>query len=324
MNNHQTAELPMNHVANKTEDTKTRDEFQIHGLVKRSKRFDRFFRRFFPSTATLSRNWLFKGVGYVNDFLMRRLFSEFRALPPNHLRVRVGVGNRIFNNHVLCLLSGTNFWIQLFANGLCKLNSNIVEIGCGYGRKGVHLAKFQIQGERFTGTYLGIDIDPELLAFAKKSLPAPQFRVQQTAHISKTYMSKNELTEKGAGGETHIDCPNDSQDLVFSTSLYTHLLEKEVDNYTRESYRVLKPGGVMQMNIFCLDYFKDAGLLGSRWNFQYQIGPAYVESKEYPEAAVAYTADYLKELCKSIGFSRTEIVCDPTGKAAQSYLRCWK
>ena len=307
-----------------TKSSNATDAIQVHSLLQRSRRFDRFFRRWFPSTATLSRNWLFKAAGYINDFFMRLLFTEFRALPPNHLRVRVGVGNRLFNNHVLCLLSGTNFWTNLFAHGLCRLNANIVEIGCGYGRKGVHLARYAMQGEKFTGTYLGIDIDPELLAYAAKTLPEPQFRFQQTAHVSKTYQSKRELAEAGAGGETRIACEDNTQDLVFSTSLYTHLLEKEVHNYTAESYRVLKPDGVMQMNVFCYDYFKDQGLLGSRWNFLHRIGPAYVESLESPEAAVAYTAADLQEICRKIGFRRTEIICDPTGKTSQSFLRCWK
>lgn len=316
--------MPMQQSAGTTMSSKSQDPIQVHSQLRRSRRFDRFFRKWVPSTATLSRNWLFQLAGYGNDFLMRLLFSEFQGLPPNHLRVRVGVGNRLFNNHVLCLLSGTNFWMNAFAHGLCNLNSSIVEIGCGYGRKGVHLARYSMQGEKFTGTYLGIDIDPELLSYAAKTLPAPQFQFQQTRHVSKTYQSKREYAEAGTSQATRLECEDNSQDFVFSTSLYTHLLENEIDNYTAESFRILKPDGVMQMNIFCYDYFRDHGLLGSRWSFSHRIGPALVESLESPEAAVAYTREDLEKLCKRIGFRRTEIISDPAGKMSQSFLRCWK
>jgi len=104
-------------------------------MIKRNKLIDGLLRRIVPSTATLSYNPIFKFAGSINDFLVRRLFSEVRRLPPNHLRVRVGVGNAIFNNHIFCLLSGRNYWLNAFSDGLCNLESNIVELGCGYGRK---------------------------------------------------------------------------------------------------------------------------------------------------------------------------------------------
>ena len=117
-------------------------------MVKRSLRWDGMIRKFFPSTAILSHNPLFKMAGRINDFVWSRIFTEFRTLPPNHLRVRVGVGNQIFNNQILCLESGKDFWLNAFAHQICGLNSAIVEIGCGYGRKPMHLLNYHIQGDR--------------------------------------------------------------------------------------------------------------------------------------------------------------------------------
>ena len=253
---------------------------------------------------------------------MRRLFSEFKTLPPNHLRVRVGVGNRIFNNQVHCLTSGYNFWLQLFAHQLCKLDSNIVEIGCGYGRKATHLAKYFIQGERYTGQYLGVDIDAELIKYARKTFPSPQFAFQLTPHKSRTYAPG---MNNGASSEMcRLECDSGTQDLVVSTSLFTHLLEPELSITSKSRCAMLKPGGTMQMNIFSYDFLKRHGHLGTRWTFLHRLGEAYVESEMYPEAAVAYTDDYYKQLCAKCGFSQTEIICDPEGKMVQSYLRCRK
>lgn len=290
-------------------------------MVKRSRRWDGLFRKFFPSTATLSRNPLFKIAGAVNDRVWRLFFSDFRQLPPNHLRVRVGVGNQLFNNQLLCLKSGTNYWFNAFAHGLCKFDSNIVEIGCGYGRKPMHLKNYEMQGEKYTGQYLGVDIDPELLNYARSIFPSPQFTFQLTPHQSKTYMPNGKSTESTP---CRIERDDNSQDFVFSTSLFTHLLEQELVNYVEESYRVLRSGGVMQMNFFWYDYLQNAGVLGSRWTFAHAMGLARVESPEYPEAAVAYLGSDMTDLCKRIGFQRVELLSDPSGKMAQSFVRAWK
>ena len=260
-------------------------------------------------------------AGYVSDFVASRLFREFRQLPPNHLRVRVGVRNRVFLNQVHCLNSGVNFWLHAFSAGMCSLNSDIVEIACGYGRKPMHLKKFEMQGERFTGTYVGIDIDEELIKFARVHFPAPQFQFFLTTHKSDTYGNRGSSTGKE---RYRFEMDDNSRDFVFSTSLFTHLLEPEMRNYIEESQRVLRPGGTMQMNFFCHDYLERTGALGDRWSFPYRIGNTYVESEKYPEAACAYTEEFMKAECERAGFQKIEIICDPTGKMKQSFFRCKK
>src|SRR5262245_12395014 len=43
---------------------------------------------------------------------------------------------------------------------------------------------------------------------------------------------------------------SNSFDLVFSTSLFTHLLEAELENYLRKSYRLWRAGGAMMHSHF--------------------------------------------------------------------------
>ncbi|OED43998.1 hypothetical protein AB833_02625 [Chromatiales bacterium (ex Bugula neritina AB1)] len=256
---------------------------------------------------------------------MKLLVPEFRSLPPNHLRVRVGVGNKLFNNHAHCLLSGFNFWIDLFSNGRCALDSSIVELGCGYGRKAAHLKNYSIQGDEFTGSYLGIDVDDELLEYAKNAFTdGSKFTFQKSPHSSRTYGSRD-MADLVEGVTCRIECHDDSQDLVYSTSLFTHLLEEELKNYVEESYRVLKPGAVMQMNVFVYEFLHRSGNLGSRFKFKHRKGNAYIESLDFPEAAVAYSSIFLESLCAEIGFSDVELrVDDVYGEALQSFLICTK
>jgi SAM-dependent methyltransferase len=267
---------------------------------------EKLIRTLIPSTVVLSHNPAFRLIGNPLSQIPALLYPEFRDLPPNHLRVRVGVGNRLLFNQTQHLQIGKDFWPQWLAAGYVSDTSEIVEIGCGCGRVAHHL-----RNEWFKGTYVGIDIDEELLAWDSSNFPKEKFTFLRSSHASVTY------TSKGNDGSTpHTFPANWQKDFIYSTSLYTHLLEEELLNYTRESYRVLRPNKVMYMTFFCMDSVE----IGKRWTFQHKMGQAHVENIKYPEAAVAYTRAYMEELCSSVGFREVSIIESPW----QSALVCRK
>jgi hypothetical protein len=59
---------------------------------------DRIIRKFVPSVAKASYNPFVKLAGNAIAGVLSRPFPELRELPPNYLRIRIGTGNRIFNN----------------------------------------------------------------------------------------------------------------------------------------------------------------------------------------------------------------------------------
>ena len=97
-------------------------------------KFDRIIRQFVPSISKLTYNPLFEFLVDVADCPLSMAFSETRNLPPNHTRLRVGVGNRILNNQIFYLRSTTNFWIDAALNRYITANSTILDIGVGCGR----------------------------------------------------------------------------------------------------------------------------------------------------------------------------------------------
>jgi SAM-dependent methyltransferase len=267
---------------------------------------DRLIRAFIPSSAKLSYNPAFRVLGDAISGIPSILYPEFRGLPPNHLRVRVGVGNNLLFNQAYHLQTGAGFWLSWLSARYVGANSDILEIGCGCGRIAHHL-----RGDWFVGSYVGIDIDPEALQWCTSHFPSPKFTFLPSPHVSATYTSQS--VDKGAP----IAFPEDwEKDFIYSTSLYTHLLEDELANYTRESFRVLRKDGTMYMTFFCLDSVE----LGKRWTFNHKIGDAFVENIRYPEAAVAYTRDYMEKLCYSVGFKHLSIIED----RGQSSLICRK
>jgi SAM-dependent methyltransferase len=267
---------------------------------------NRLARKLVPSTAYLSYNPIFRLIGDNISRISDLFFPELKNLPPNHLRVRIGVGSRLFFNQFFFLEMGTHFWLKWLSSGYVKANSEVVEIGCGCGR-----IAHPLREDWFKGTYVGIDIDTELLDWCSSHFPSDKFSFMSSPHTSATY-SGHAVSEN-----TSFAFPNSwRKDFVYSTSLYTHLLEPELINYTRESYKILRDGGTMCMSLFCLDSVEKGG----RWTFQHKIGEAYVENLKYPEAAVAYTKQYITNLCHSVGF-RDVVIYETSG---QSLLVCQK
>ena len=95
---------------------------------------DRALRKLFPSTSRLTFNPLFRAAVNATDVIPRMVFPEFRTLPPNHLRIRVGIGNRILNNQTHFLVHARDFWMFVFCEGIADMQSDILDIGVGAGR----------------------------------------------------------------------------------------------------------------------------------------------------------------------------------------------
>jgi SAM-dependent methyltransferase len=291
--------------------------FAKHGTDAKGSALDRAIRRLFPSTSLLTFNPLFRTIINAFDIVPRLIYSEFRDLPPNHLRVRIGVGNRILNNQVHFLVHARDFWMFVFMEGLANAQSNILDIGSGCGRWAHWLRDYNFRGRRFTGTYVGIDIDAEAIAWCEQHYDAERFRFHHSTHSSVSY---HQHGEKAA--QYRVPEPDGTFDLVFSNSLLTHVLESELENYIRESYRLLKPGGAIMHSHFNLDY--PPATYGTRHTFQHGIGNARVESMEQPEAAVAYRTDYLFNVARAAGFRDCKIVHMPGGAQHQPILLCKK
>jgi SAM-dependent methyltransferase len=269
--------------------------------VRRMK-IEKAIRRVLPATARLTYNPIFKMLVDSLDVIPKRMYQELAKIPPNHMRIRIGVGNRILANHVIFVTGSKDFWMHAFHAGLCRLDSTIIDIGSGCGRYAHPLRDYHFKSERFSGRYIGIDIDEEMLEWCRRNFDAERFTFHQSIHASKAYR-----VNANSNGHTYYELPVEdaSADFVFSTSLFTHLLEQELINYCQESYRVLKPGGHMSMFCFSMDH--PPPTFGDRHTFRHRMGNAYVESLQSPEAAVAYHESFLFEVARQVGFRSAEI-----------------
>lgn len=267
--------------------------------------FHKILRRFLPSGALLTFNPAFKLALNTADLWPKFVVSGFRALPPAHLRMRVGVGDQILSNHLQFYYS-SHFWMLAMAEGWVKLDSNIVDIGSGCGRYAHHMRDINSIGQKFTGTYTGVDIDEEALKWCAKNFDE-RFKWHNSSDKSHTYGKAPGAEEQATPYLLPIE--DGTQDFIFSTSLFTHLLEPEAINYLNESGRILRKGGIISHSVFCTDY--PPSTFGTRHTFSHQMGRARVESLKSPEAAVAFSEADLFEMAEAAGFKNCRIMTGP-------------
>jgi SAM-dependent methyltransferase len=271
---------------------------------------DRTLRRLLPSTALLTQS---RVTALSLDALGTALalpFPEFRELPPNRLRVRVGVSNRVLANHSQFVAYGAQSCIHIFARGYARHDSHILDLGCGCGRVALCLK----WSGTFDGLYTGTDVDREMIDWCDTHLADKHFRFVHADVYSGIY------NPTGDRAPYTLPVGDGSQDLVMSESLFTHLLDTDVVRYVKESFRVLRPGGRMLMTVFCLEDIASRQELGGRWTFRSRRGNAYVENETYPEAAVAYERNFLVRTASEAGFSEASV----TPGEGQSAFLCSK
>lgn len=106
----------------------------------------------------------------------------------------------------------------LFLQQGLKKTDIIVDVGCGSGRTAYRLKDY------LTGKYIGLDVVPELIDYARKICERPDWKFYS------------------APGLTILE-PDECADFVSFFSVFTHLLHDESYRYLQEAKRVLKPGG---------------------------------------------------------------------------------
>ncbi len=99
-----------------------------------------------------------------------------------------------------------------------RADSRLIDVGCGAGR-----LAWALRDELTGGSYLGTDVSPELLAYARARCPE-RFVFQQVERLE-------------------IPAADASADVVSFFSVFTHILHEESYCYLREAVRALAPEG---------------------------------------------------------------------------------
>jgi ubiquinone/menaquinone biosynthesis C-methylase UbiE len=167
--------------------------------------------------------------------------SPGAVLPPKSLRRFVGGKNGVYAE------VGYEFRRHLVE--LCGLQPDeaVLDVGCGAGRVAVPLTGYL----NAAGRYAGFDISTKAIAWCKENIsrsnPNFDFAVADIHNPLYNPRGKYQSTDFA------FPYPDASFDLVFLTSVFTHLVPAEVKHYLDEISRVLKPGGRCFSTYFLLN-----------------------------------------------------------------------
>lgn len=187
--------------------------------------------------------------------------------------------------------SGERFFQHFVDIAGLQPHERVLDVGCGTGRMARPLTAYLK-----SGSYDGIDIvSPSIKWCQKTYIPRyPNFHF----HFTDIYNKMYNPTGRYQASSYRFPFENSSFDFVFLTSVFTHMLPRDMENYFSEITRVLKPGGRCLITYFLLTPDSLERMEGEESSiaFRYELQGCRVENTDVPEDAIAYYEGSIREL----------------------------
>jgi SAM-dependent methyltransferase len=239
-------------------------------------------------------------------YLPQDIFRDKNNLVPPKGKIFIGRGD--FKR------TGEAFFNYFKEYGLLTPQSRILDVGSGIGRMAVPFTNFLDEN----GVYDGFDIVEQGVEWCTKNISSkfPNFIFKWTPLKNDLY----NLDTNDDASQFKFPYPDEHYDFVFLTSVFTHMLPKDVENYISEIHRVLKKDKICFASFFVLDEESEQSMFirGSK-SFKHSFGDYSVMDKNVLEANVAYKKEYIYKLMESRGFEITHFMrgywsgANPTG-----------
>jgi ubiquinone/menaquinone biosynthesis C-methylase UbiE len=230
----------------------------------------------------------------LSDYTSRAVRGQLH-LPPWWLR---DVGGSDFE------VTGQEF-LRLFIE-LASLQpaEQILEIGCGSGRMALPLTGYLNP----SGSYTGMDITLEAIRWCQKHITSHHANFQ-FLHAD-LYNQRYNPTGRYHAKDYRFPFDDQCFDFIFLTSVFTHLLPEDTENYLREVARLLRPQGRGLATFFLLNETQRslAGQGRNNIDFKYGSGLYRTRSEITPESAVAYDENFVRQLLVQCGLELAEPV----------------
>jgi ubiquinone/menaquinone biosynthesis C-methylase UbiE len=174
--------------------------------------------------------------------------------------------------------------------GELQPHHRVLDIGSGIGRIAIPLTQY-LSNE---GSYEGFDVVKMGVDWCQKKI-TPKYSNFKFQHIP----LRNDLYNLDAKeGASDIQFPYDNEefDFIVLTSVFTHMQQKEVENYLKEISRVLKPTGTCFATFFIIDEASEKHLQETKEPFfTYKYDTYYLHDDKVKDANIAYKIDFIED-----------------------------
>nr|WP_295972079.1 class I SAM-dependent methyltransferase [uncultured Bacillus sp.] len=190
------------------------------------------------------------------------------------------------------LAIGKEFLTYFISLGSLQPHESVLDVGSGSGRMAVPLTKYLSEN----GSYAGFDLYAEGIKWSKENI-TPKFPNFQFNHID---IYNQYYNPSGQYKATHFKFPYQDQtfDFIFLTSVFTHMLPDDLENYLSEISRVMKKTGRCFITQFLLNPESTQLQLTSpsTLRFIHNKGNYSLLYENQPEFAVAYKESFINSL----------------------------
>jgi SAM-dependent methyltransferase len=209
--------------------------------------------------------------------------ADLDLIPPDHLRF-VAV-----REPKQWALAGDNFVSEyLIRRGKMKPTDDVLDLGSGNGQKARPLARYLT-----TGSYTGLDVLKDCIEWCSEAYrPLSRFTFIHADIRSSHYNPEGVFT----ADSYRLPFEDHSFDFIFLSSLFTHLLPPEVENYVREIKRVARRGAHVVITAFLINNLSRNRAANGVIGLPYDKGIYRLRDESNPSSAVGYDEEWLRNL----------------------------
>ena len=160
------------------------------------------------------------------------------AVPPAH---SIFIGNGDFEAVGKLLLG------HFVDEGGLKLTDKVLDVGCGMGRAALPMVDFL--DAKAGGSYDGFDIVWKGIEWCQKKYR--QYSNFKFIHAD-VYNLHYNPSGRNKSSQYRFPYPDNAFDFVLLTSVFTHMMPEDVENYLSEIARVMKPNGTCFITYFIM------------------------------------------------------------------------
>jgi SAM-dependent methyltransferase len=182
-----------------------------------------------------------------------------------------------------------------------KLNQNslVLDVGCGGGKLAYALRKFLKKKH-----YFGFDVEKKTIDYLQKKFDF-EFKFLNIQYLK----NKNKIN----ASQINLDYKENFFDVITSFSIFTHQSPIVLNNYLRQFYKFLKPGGLTLNTFYLIDpdnchaeYAKSYGynpdISNNNEKYYLEKNTQYLDKEKIIHHDIFYNINFISNCFKDNGF----------------------